>query len=72
MKFLDGKKTSIGAAVLLCAAFIDQVAIEIWDLGFSWLPRLSETLSWIGMLASGLGLSHKGVKLMQKVPKDDQ
>jgi len=60
-EFLNGKKTSIGATLLLIALVLAKLS-EIWGIQADWIPRLVETLQWIGGLFSGTGLAHKAVK----------
>lgn len=63
--YLNNKKTTIGAALLLAAMVMQKLA-EIWldNIPPDWLPRLIETLQWLGGLMTGVGLSHKGVKTL--------
>lgn len=64
--YLDGKKTTIGAALLFLATFLSEVIIGKWHAEAAWLQPTIETLNWIGMAVTGLGIGHK----IQK-PKPD-
>ena len=59
--WFNGKKTNIGAGLLLLAAIILQLS-KIWCMGFWWLMPLTDTLNYIGGLLTGAGLAHKAVK----------
>jgi len=65
LKWLDGKKTNIGAALLLAAAIISQMQM-IWDLSYLWLKPLVDSLTYIGGLMAGVGLGGKAAKEVQK------
>ncbi|RJP18648.1 MAG: hypothetical protein C4527_28695 [Candidatus Omnitrophota bacterium] len=62
-KFFDNRKTTIGASFLLAAMIIERF-MEIWwgTLQPEWIPKLLETLQWLGGLFTGVGLTHKGWK----------
>lgn len=62
-KFLDSKKTTIGAALFLAATIISAMA-GIWagDNPPEWIAKVIETLNWFGGMFSGVGLAHKGIK----------
>jgi hypothetical protein len=34
----------------------------IWEIEYDWIPKLVETLDWIGGVFTGIGLTHKGTK----------
>jgi hypothetical protein len=57
----NNKKTAIGAALLFLATALTKMA-AIWNLNFDWITPMIETLEWIGLVFSGVGLGHKGVK----------
>ncbi len=59
--FLNGKKTNIGATVLLLAVVLSKVS-GIWEIDADWILRLVETLEWAGGVIAGTGLIHKGAK----------
>jgi len=67
--FLSGKKTAIGATLLFVSAFLEQVVIGQWGSQAAWIPQLIGTLDWFGMVLTGIGLSHKGVKVIK--PKNE-
>ena len=57
--WLDGKKTTIGAALLLLATFLSEVIVGKWHVEVSWMQPAIETLNWVGMAVTGLGIGHK-------------
>ena len=72
---LSGWKTNAGAIVLIAAAVVDQIVVGIWGYGprmneagscidRCWVAQLGQTLDWVGMALGGVGLAHKGVKLI--------
>jgi hypothetical protein len=70
--WLDGKKTKIGAAILFVAVFMRQVILGIWGVDiWGFLPRIVDTLDWIGMALSTTGTIHKGAKLYVGVRSPD-
>lgn len=58
-EYLDGKKTTIGAALLLLATFLSEVIAGKWHVQATWLQPTIETLNWVGMTITGLGIGHK-------------
>lgn len=64
--WLNEKKTVIGASLFM-SAMVLQKMLEIWMEPSipDWGPKLVETLEWAGGVFSGVGLSHKGIKLLQ-------
>lgn len=60
--WLNGKKTTIGAILLFAAVFCGEVIVGIWHYNPDWMPKLIETLNWVGMPLTGAGLIHKGIK----------
>jgi hypothetical protein len=62
LNWLNGKKTAIGAIVLFLATFLSEVVGGIWNVEALWLTNLIETLDWIGMAITGVGLTHKMAK----------
>lgn len=62
INWLNGKKTAIGAAFLMCAVFITEVIIGKWHVDATWIVPLADTLQWIGMAFGGVGLTHKSMK----------
>ena len=70
MKWLgwfNGKKTTIGAVVLFCAAAIEQVGVGMlvdkWELfqAPAWLPAVADVLTWLGLaIAARLVRGHGG------------
>ena len=66
--WLSGKKTIIGATLLLASAFATQVVIGIWDFDPDWMPRMVETLDWIGGVITAGGLVHKAAKTKPVAP----
>ena len=65
--YFDGKKTSIGAAILtfaFCLTQVDsQVYIGIWkQTNPAWFDPFIQTIEWVGTAFSGVGLLHKGAK----------
>jgi len=68
--WFDGKKTDIGAGIMLFALglsqFDQQVIINIWHLANpSWFDPSIETLKWIGEAVAGIGFGHKLLKSKQ-------
>jgi hypothetical protein len=62
MNWLDGKKTTIAAGLLVAAAFLDQVVIGEFHATVEWLPPTAAALEWVGMFVGGAGLTHKAIK----------
>jgi len=65
--WFNEKKTTIGAALFFAAMLLQKMG-EIW-LGTEspdWIPKLIESLEWFGGIFSGIGLSHKGVKILER------
>ncbi len=60
--WLNGKKTTIGAAILFIAVFLKEVIGGIWGVNTPELINTIETLNWIGMPLTGVGLFHKSTK----------
>ncbi len=65
--FLDNKKTVIGGTMMLMAMIFEKL-VGIWmgDSPPDWAPKTIETLYYLGSVFTGVGLSHKGVKNLQK------
>lgn len=63
--WLSGKKTTIAAVLLVLAAFLQQVVVGQWELSAAWIPKAVATLEWFGMILGGVGLTHKGVKVIK-------
>lgn len=68
--WFNGKKTTIGAAILMVVlainAFDSQVVVAIWNMPLpAWLPKVIATLSWTGNILTGVGLAHKVAKSVQ-------
>ena len=61
-EFLSGKKTTIGAILLFLATFMLEVVVGKWHASADWIQPTIETLQWIGMALTGIGLGHKAVK----------
>lgn len=62
---LNEKKTTIGAALLLVATLISGLtAIWAGENPPDWIPKLIETLQWLGGIFAGVGLTHKGFKVV--------
>lgn len=63
-KFFNNRKTSIGAGLLLAAVVLTKFS-EIWigETPPDWVPKLIETLQWLGGVFTGVGLGHKGGKV---------
>lgn len=68
LAWFDGKKTTIGAILLFIATFLSEVIVNKWDVQVDWMTPLIETLNWLGMALTGLGLGHKAMKGKQEVP----
>lgn len=65
--YFNGKKTNIGAAILMIAFVItqvdQQVAVGIWGITLpDWVDKAVQTLEWFGTAIAGLGLGHQAVK----------
>lgn len=58
----NGKKTLVGSVLLLASAFCTQVLVGIWEWNPWWMDKTVLTLDWVGMIVTGGGLAHKGVK----------
>ena len=63
--WFDGKKTTIGAVILMIPALINEVLIGIWNLPpHPWL-EIAGTCSWIGLVIAGGGAIHKAQKAIK-------
>lgn len=67
MNWFSGKKTLIGATLLLASAFATQVLIGIWGYDPWWMGNTILTLDWVGIVVTGGGFAHKGVKARAKL-----
>lgn len=63
--YLNNRKTNIGAALLFLALVLEKFS-EIWMDGIppGWIVKTVNSLEWLGAVFSGVGLSHKGVKII--------
>lgn len=61
-KFLNGKKTGIGAGALMLAVFLSDVVAGTMGVTADWIPKAVAILEWVGVMFGGTGLAHKGVK----------
>ncbi len=61
-EWFNGKKTIIGATILFVATFLSEIIIGKWHVTVDWMQPLIETLNWLGMAMTGLGLGHKAFK----------
>jgi len=64
LNWLNGKKTTIGAILLLLGTLLSAVVVGIWEVDAEWIPKTIETLNWLGMTITGWGLTHKASKSM--------
>ena len=62
--WMSGKKTAIGAALLLISTIISQVA-ALNHFTWAWIPIVTNNLDYIGGLLTGGGLLHKAAKVHQ-------
>lgn len=62
MRWLDGKKTVLGGALLLAGAINDQVLQGIWDWHSPIVSNVAQTCEWFGMAVTSWGLGHKTAK----------
>ncbi len=60
--YLDGKKTAIGAGLLLLCKFLTAVVVGVWHYDPSFMDPTIQTLNYIGIGFSSMGLGHKAVK----------
>ncbi len=51
---LSGKKTAIGALMLMLGAWIPSLGVEA-----SWMPGLLSVLQILGTIFGGVGVTHK-------------
>ncbi len=65
LAWFNGKKTVIATALFIISAFFDQVVIAQWGVSADWIPKLTGTLDWVGMILGGVGLTHKGIKVVK-------
>ena len=65
LEFFNGKKTIIAAVMLVISAFLEQVVVGQWGVQASWIAQVIGTLDWFGMILGGVGLTHKGVKVVK-------
>ena len=61
-EWFNGKKTAIGATLLFIATFLSEIIVSKWDAQGGWIQPTIETLQWLGMALTGLGLGHKAIK----------
>lgn len=64
--WFNGKKTVIATILFIISAFFDQVVIAQWGVTADWIPKLTGSMDWFGMILGGFGLTHKGIKVMAK------
>lgn len=65
-QWLDGKKTVIGSICLFADTFYSQVLQNIWGIPqIESVESTAQTLAWIGLILTGGGLTHKGVKVIE-------
>lgn len=69
-RFLNGRKTVIGAFCGTLAGFLSQVVVGIWGVEGPWVVPTIDTLLWFTMAFGGTGLVHKGVKMRTTMPTD--
>lgn len=62
LNWFDGKKTTIGAVLLFIATVGTEVIVGKWNYSPEWMQPTIETLNWLGMAFTGLGLGHKAIK----------
>lgn len=67
--WFNGKKTVIGLALIGIATFLSEIVVGKWEVVATWIPKLIETLSWIGVALTGSGLLHKGTKAVTSASK---
>lgn len=60
--YLDGKKTSIGSALLIAAVILQEVIIGIFEYDAPWEHKAIKALNWVGMFLGGTGIGHKLMK----------
>lgn len=60
--WLDGKKTTFGAIILFIATFFSSVIVGIWHVEGTWVQPIIDTLNWVGMAVTGIGLGFKAAK----------
>ena len=70
--WFDGKKTVIGAFILLLVPFISNfnttVLLDIWRVTLGlWFVKVLSTLTYIGNTLTGVGLLHKVTKVATDV-----
>ena len=61
-ELLNGKKTNIGATLLVLALAMTNLG-DIWSVEAEWWPNLIDTFEWLGGFLGGGGLAHKVTKL---------
>lgn len=61
-EFLNGKKTIIGAMLLIVGAFMGEVIVGIWGFHATVIIKMASTLNWMGMAMGGTGIFHKLIK----------
>lgn len=69
IEYFNGKKTTIGAIILFLATFLSEVIVSKWNVQVDWMQPLIETLNWVGMAMTGLGLGHKAMKPSEEKPQ---
>ena len=60
--YFNGNKTTIGAIIMVASLFMQEVTIDIWLYNPDWMPKLIQSLNWIGGITGAIGLTHKSVK----------
>lgn len=64
-QWFNGKKTVIATVLFIVSAFFDQVVVAQWGVTADWIPKLTGSLDWFGMILGGFGLTHKGMKIVK-------
>jgi hypothetical protein len=67
--WFNGKKTVIGLALMGISTFLEAIVIGKWEATATWIPKVIETLAWIGAALTGSGLLHKGTKAVTSASK---
>lgn len=61
-ELFDGKKTNVGATMLVVALAMTNLG-DIWGWGgVEWFDNIIASLNWIGGILTPGGLIHKGIK----------
>jgi hypothetical protein len=66
--WFNGKKTIIGAVLLMAHAFMQHCVVGIWHYDNPTFLNFDNTVDWLGQGFTGMGITHK---LLKELPTKD-